>query len=207
MTQGYMIVIEGPDGVGKGTLISNLSDHFNKEGRSFIYTREPGGTVIGEKLRDIVLDVNHSEMSDITEAYLYATSRVQHVEEKILPAISSGDIVICDRFALSSICYQGYGRGFSVDMIKDLNKYALERLKDKMITIVLMAPPEVGIKRKKGQQALDRLELAGKEFHERVYTGYVKESSSMTNTYVVSATQSIDDVFAEVLSILEKHTI
>lgn len=209
MKKNYIIVIEGPDGGGKGTIISMLNDYLTEKGINFISTREPGGTVISEKLREIILDVKNEEMEDITEAYLYATSRVQHVWEKLLPAYNEGKLVICDRFALSSICYQGHGRGFDVDMIKDLNKYSLKEMQDKMINIVLMVDAEEGIRRKKGQRELDRLELAGRDFHNRVNAGYALEleKNEYGNYYRVDANKSPEEVFKSVLGLLSEKGV
>ena len=114
--EGRFITIEGTDGGGKSTQIEKLVEYLKSMGREVVVTREPGGTNISEKLREILLDAKNSEMTDITEALLYAASRAQHVEEKILPAVKEGKIVICDRFLDSSIVYQGYARGLDIEM-------------------------------------------------------------------------------------------
>lgn len=210
MIEKKVITVEGPDGSGKGTQLILLKEYFQQIGEEAIFTREPGGTVIGEKIRDIILDVNHSEMEDLTEAYLYATSRVQHVKQLFIPNIKKGFQVVSDRFFLSSVCYQGYGRGFDIDLIKQINKPILDILgHDNLVNIILMVPAEIGIARKKGQQALDRLELAGREFHQRVFNGYKAEiqKNEFGNYYEVDATQSVEKVHQDILAILRKTNI
>ena len=105
MRRGLFITLEGPDGSGKSTQIQYIDQFFQERGIKTVFTREPGGTPIGEKLREIILDRKNSEMCDMAEALLYAASRAQHVEEKIKPALLAGDVVICDRFIDSSIAY------------------------------------------------------------------------------------------------------
>ena len=114
---GKFITIEGTDGAGKSTQIAMLVEFLKNKGIECVVTREPGGTKIGEKLREIVLDPENGEMTYVTEAMLYAASRAQHVEEKIIPALKEGKFVICDRFLDSSLVYQGYARGLETEMI------------------------------------------------------------------------------------------
>lgn len=201
-----ILVIEGNDGAGKGTLIAQLTDYFKSKGQDVILTREPGGTKISEKVRELLLSKDNMEMHDLTEAYGYAMARIQHVYEKLVPSYNSDELIICDRFALSSICYQGYGRMADVDVIKDLNRYALKEMSDKMINVVLVVSPEIGIMRKKGQQELDRLELAGRTFHERVHDGYLKEieKNEFGNYYKIDANGTADDTLRDVLTLLEE---
>ncbi|MBO8433846.1 MAG: dTMP kinase, partial [Tyzzerella sp.] len=126
--KGLFITIEGTDGAGKSTQIELLKKYLEDRGKDVLVTREPGGTPISEKIRDIILDRENSEMSSITEALLYASSRAQHVSEKIKPALAEGKIVICDRFVDSSIAYQSVARGLSTKLIEDINKYAVDGL-------------------------------------------------------------------------------
>ena len=118
---GIFITLEGPDGSGKSTQVENIKEFFTKAGRDVVVSREPGGTPISEKLRGIVLDADHSEMDDVTEMFIYAAARAQHVAEKIKPALESGAVVVCDRFVDSSIAYQGYGRGLG-DQVEEANR-------------------------------------------------------------------------------------
>lgn len=169
MNQGYFITFEGGDGAGKSTQIKKLKDYLETKGFDVILTREPGGTNIGEKIRNIILDPENKEMSAVTEAMLYAASRAQHVSEVIGPAIDSGKIVICDRFVDSSIAYQGYGRGLG-DSVGVINSYAIGKYMPHM-TFLLKLNPQAGSRRIEGREK-DRIELESASFHQTVFDGY-----------------------------------
>ncbi|MGC2874169.1 dTMP kinase [Ihubacter sp. mB4P-1] len=169
MEQGLFITMEGPDGSGKSTQIAYLKEYFDMRGIDSIFTREPGGTPIGEKIRDIILDKANGEMCDMAEALLYAASRSQHVHQLIKPALSEGKIVICDRFIDSSIAYQGYGRQLG-DAVRVINELAIEGCMPD-ITFLMELSPEIGKSRIKLEYQ-DRLELEKLEFHNRVFDGY-----------------------------------
>ena len=145
--RGKFITIEGTDGSGKSTQIGLLMDYLNKKGVDVLFTREPGGTPIGEKIREIILDVNNREMAPETEALLYAASRSQHVREKIIPAVEAGKIVICDRFVDSSLAYQGAARGMGMETIMEMNRAALWGIMPDL-TVFFDLSPEKGILRK-----------------------------------------------------------
>lgn len=202
--KGLFITIEGTDGAGKSTQIELLTEYLSKKGRDVLVTREPGGTPIGEKIREIILDTENSEMSDITEAMLYAASRAQHVNEKIKPALLEGKIVICDRFVDSSIAYQSSARGISRELIEDINKYAVCGITPD-ITLYFDITPEEGIKRKKNMHKLDRIEKEKEDFHKRVYDGY----QNLLKLYPerikrVDASQSISYVHKQVIEYINK---
>jgi len=138
VNKGLFITIEGPDGAGKSTQIIFIKKFLEEKGYEVLLTREPGGTVIGEKIRGLLLDKSHQEMSDITEALLYAASRAQHVAELIIPALSEGKIVLCDRFVDSSIVYQGKGRGLGLESITNINDFATCGLKPNLTILLLL---------------------------------------------------------------------
>ncbi len=169
---GLFITMEGTDGAGKTTQINMLRDYLENKGYSVICVREPGGTAIGEKIREIIIDKNNAEMCQMTEAMLYAAARAQLVNEVIMPALKDGSIVISDRFLDSSLVYQGYARGMGERRIRNLNRYAVEDLEPD-ITFFLRLKPEDGLKRKRAQAELDRIESEHFNFHQRVYDGYV----------------------------------
>ncbi len=175
MSRGLFITLEGPDGSGKSTQIEYMKEYFSTEGLQCVFTREPGGTEIGEKLRTIILDKENNEMCDMTEALLYAASRAQHVCELIMPALDAGRIVVCDRYVDSSIAYQGYGRQMG-DKVKVINDYAIMGcIPD--VTFLFEVDPRIGKNRIKADEQ-DRLESEKLRFHNRVYRGY-KEMAEM----------------------------
>lgn len=171
MKQGLFISLEGPDGCGKSTQITFMEQYLKQEGYEVVVTREPGGTDISEQIRKVILDKNNMAMGDTTELLLYAAARAQLVSEFIKPAVDAGKVVICDRFVDSSAVYQGIARGLGIDMVYAVNSYALQGMMPKR-TFLLDLPAQEGIKRKKGQHELDRMELQKAEFHEKVAQGY-----------------------------------
>lgn len=192
--EGIFITIEGGDGSGKSTQIDLLTKYFDGIGYDVLLTREPGGTVISEKIREIILDKNHMEMVDMTEALLYAASRAQHVQEFIIPNVHAGKVVICDRYVDSSVVYQGYARGLGIEAIEAINSYATAGLSPDL-TILLDLPPEIGLQRKKHQRALDRLELQADSFHMKVSEGYrILAKRHPERILSVDATQSIERI-------------
>ena len=192
--KGLFITIEGGDGSGKTTQIDLLMTYFNQHGFDVLLTREPGGTVISEKLRDIILDKEHMEMADMTEALLYAAARAQHVHEFIIPNINNGKIVICDRFVDSSVVYQGHARELGIDNVETINSFATLGIKPDL-TILLDLPADIGLMRKKNQKALDRLELAADSFHIKVNEGYkILAKKHPERILAIDATKSIGDI-------------
>ena len=169
--KGRFISLEGIEGTGKSTQAKLLSDYLKEKGFDVVLTEEPGGTQIGLKIRELLLSVEHKGMTAVTELLLYNASRSQHIREIILPAISRGAIVITDRFTDSTIAYQGFGRGIDQGLIDSIDLIATERLRPD-ITILLDLDAEVGLKRNKGINKTDRLELEDLEFHQRVRNGY-----------------------------------
>ncbi len=199
--QKKFIAIEGPDGCGKTTIINKLKEYVIENGIKLRFTREPGGTKISEKIRELLLDTSNAEMTEYTEAYLYAAARLQHTEEFIIPSLESGYHVISDRYAMASVCYQGYGRNKDADLIAHINQLAVDML-DEVNYIVLMITPEEGIVRKKGQKELDRLELEDLDFHKRVYDGYEK-LIKQTGAIRIDASKPIDMVVQDVIQALQ----
>ena len=171
MRRGIFILDKEPDGSGKSTQIKNIKDYF--EGKQFevVFTREPGGTAIGERIRDIILDKNCKEMDYMTEAMLYAAARAQHVSEVIEPALAAGKVVICDRFVDSSIAYQGYGRKLG-EAVAVINGYAVKGCMPDL-TLLFKLDPSVGKDRIRVDQQ-DRLDAEAEAFHQDVYRGYLQ---------------------------------
>ena len=171
MKRGKFITFEGPDGSGKTTVSTAVTELLEKAGYPVRYTREPGGSTIAEEIRDVILDPANTAMDARTEALLYAASRRQHLVEVILPALQNGTHVISDRFVDSSLAYQGYARHIGAEDVMSINKFAIEGyMPDK--TIYLDVTPEEGLKRISDRAYLDRLDQESLEFHQAVYQGY-----------------------------------
>lgn len=199
--KGIFISIEGPDGSGKSTQIENIKEFFTQRNIDFVFTREPGGTDIGEKIRDILLDNNNSEMDYMTEALLYAAARAQDVAEVIRPALEAGKVVLCDRFVDSSIAYQGYGRGLG-SAVESINSYAVcECMPD--ITFLLKLDPNIG-KHRIREELQDRLEAEKEDFHSEVYRGYLELEERFPDRICgIDAARSIEEIKADIYLRLE----
>ena len=198
------ITIEGPEGSGKTTVAKKLVEVLNEKGYQVVYTREPGGVAIAERIRDIILDVNNTNLDPRSEALLYAASRRQHLVEKVLPALAEDKIVICDRFVDSSLAYQGYARGIGIDEIYDINLFAINNTWPD-ITILLDIDPEIGLQRimSNRQNEVNRLDLEGISFHKKVHEGYniIKEKYKDRIT-LVDGNRNKEEVFEDVYNLV-----
>lgn len=202
LKKGIFITIEGPDGSGKSTQIENIKRFFDAKNIPIVFTREPGGTPIGERIRSIILDNNCAEMTDLTEALLYAASRAQHVEEIIKPALDQGKIVICDRFVDSSLAYQGYGRHLG-DKVRIINNYAIDGCVPD-ITFLLKLDPSIG-KHRIREDMQDRLEHEKIAFHQEVFNGYLELEKKYPNRiFGIDATRGIDEIRDDIYQKLEE---
>jgi dTMP kinase len=169
---GFFITFEGPDGSGKSTQIQWLAEYLRGLGQTVLLTREPGGTQIGEQIRDLLHDLRHREMQPRAEILLYSAARSQLVGEEIQPCLASGGTVLCDRYADSTLAYQGYGHGLHLETLKLITSFATQDLKPDL-TLLFDLDPAVGLKRRQADglewNRLDDYDLA---FHERVRRGY-----------------------------------
>lgn len=196
MGKGYFISFEGVDGSGKSTQIKKLKKYLEQKGCEVVLSREPGGTPIGEKIRQLILNPENKEMTGITEALLYAASRAQHVDEVIKPAIEAGKVVICDRFVDSSIAYQGYGRNLG-KAVAEINEYAVAGCMPDM-TFFLKVKPDIGTDRMANREK-DRIELEKADFHYAVYEGYeALEKADADRIVGIDASRGIEEVFEEI---------
>lgn len=205
---GLFITVEGPDGAGKSSLVRHLVPLIESVLKgSLIVTREPGGSDIAEKIRELLLDPAHLAMDDRTEALLYAASRRQHVVEKIVPALNRGEVVLCDRFVDSSIAYQGYARGIGMEKVAMINEFATEGLTPDL-TLYLDVDTEVGLMRivdKKSNRTQDRLELEEITFHRKVHAAYHQLAEQHKDRFVIiDASQSKEAVLRACWKIVEK---
>ena len=200
------ITFEGPDGSGKSTIIQKVYDYLIENNYDVIKTREPGGSPIAEKIRNLILDTENTEMGYRTEALLYAASRAQHVEKTILPALNENKIVLCDRFLISSLAYQGVGRDLGIENVRKINEFAINGVFPDFV-LFFDVDPITTLKRKSSLDTADRLEKEGNNFHERVYNGYKEILNSEKNIEIIDATQSVEDVFSQCIKVLKRRNV
>lgn len=201
MSKGIFISLEGPDGAGKTTQIGYIREYFEAKGKEVLITREPGGTAISEKLREILLDKANMEMADTTEMLIYAAARAQLVAQVIKPALDQGKIVISDRFVDSSIAYQGFGRDLG-DQVRIVNLSATAGLEPDL-TIFIDIDPEKG-RARIGKESLDRMEQEKADFHRKVYEGYKQICESCpTRIMVIDGDRTKEEVRDNITDILD----
>lgn len=202
MKKGYFITFEGPDGSGKTTISSLVYEKMIELGYEVVYTREPGGIRLAEKIRDLILDPQNNEMDAKTEALLYAASRRQHLVEKILPNLNAKKVVISDRFVDSSLAYQGVGRGIGIDEVYQLNQFAIEHcLPD--LTIYLDIDAQTGLDRIADRKFKDRLDQEDLSFHFKVTQGYEQIKTMFKDRIVVfDATVQVEVLSQQILEYL-----
>jgi dTMP kinase len=195
---GFFLTIEGVEGAGKSTLALELAKALREQGHEVVVTQEPGGSAVGNRIRELLLDKSNV-ISDQAELLLFEAARAQHVEETILPALNHGAIVICDRYADSSIAYQGYARKIGCETVKLLNDFATTGLKPDL-TILLDLPVSEGLSR---QQKTDRVSSEKLEFHEAVRQGFLELARAESDRFVViDARQSVDVIIKKALEAL-----
>lgn len=207
MVNGTLISFEGPEGAGKSSILEAILPLLKEKGIPYITTREPGGVDIAEKIRQVILDPDHTSMDAKTELLLYIASRRQHLVERVLPALAAGKVVLMDRFIDSSVAYQGYGRGLSVEDIEWLNQFATDGLKPDL-TLYFDLDVEEGLARiaRNQEREVNRLDLEGLELHYKVRKGYLALAEKEPERIVkIDASQSFEAVLADVLTILEKR--
>lgn len=198
------ITFEGTEGAGKTTQINLLAMSLSTAGQTVICTREPGGTQIGEMIRQILLDPDHSNISPITEAFLFNAARAQLVDQVISPAVDARTIVLCDRYADSTLAYQGYGRGKALYPLRQLIAYAIQgRLPD--LTFYLDLDPQAGLARKAGGD-LNRMDTEKIEFYQKVRSGYLELAKLEPWRWaVIDASKSPEEIQARILKrVIEK---
>ena len=207
--RGIFITIEGPDGSGKTTALQQVVPRLQQEmNRKVVATREPGGSPIAEKIRSLILDPSHTDMDSRTEALLYAASRRQHLIEKVLPVLESGDVIFCDRFVDSSIAYQGYARGIGEEGIREINEFATEGIEPD-VTLYIDVPAEVGIQRihaNLDEREYNRLDQEKLAFHEKVRAGYLQlAKANPERIVVVDGTMSREEVAESCYQIIKNR--
>jgi dTMP kinase len=196
------ITLEGPEGSGKTSHIPYLVEYLREKGYTVFPTREPGGTSIGEQIREVIHDLKNVEMHPRTETLLYQAARSQIVEQVIKPRLTAGEIVISDRYYDSTIAYQGYGHQQDLEQVRALVKYATGGL-DPDLTILLDLDVEVGLGRKRKDNEWNRLDAYTVEFHKRVRTGYLEMVKAEPKRWVVlNAEKKWDEVQEELKNLI-----
>lgn len=199
--RGIFITIEGPDGAGKTSVIKKLIPMLVKTvQQEIVATREPGGSRIAEEIRELILNPENIEMDIRTEALLYAAGRRQHLVEKIIPALETGKVVICDRFVDSSLAYQGVARGIGISEVAEINQFATDNLSPDL-TLYLDIEAHLGLERinqNKNNRQFDRLDQETLEFHEKVRSAYLAIAKEQSERIVqIDASQELEKVVAD----------
>lgn len=207
MTSGTLITFEGPEGAGKSTQIGLLEERLREEGIQVTRTFEPGGgSPLCAELRSILLSEKFEDICCETELFLMLAARAEHVQKIILPALANGHVVLCDRFIDSTTAYQGYGRGLPVKTIQLMNQFAIMgRYPD--LTIIIDVDPSKGLERAALKAGLDRIESAGREFHNLVREGFRTLATEEGRYFLVDGNQSLsavhEDVYARVIRVIQ----
>ena len=204
MSKGFLVSLEGPEGAGKTSILEALIPILEDRGIEVLSTREPGGVLIGEKIREVILDPSHTEMDPKTELLLYFASRRQHLVEKVLPALAAGKLVIMDRFIDSSVAYQGFGRGLDKEAIDWLNEFATDGLKPDL-TLYFDIEVEEGLARiaANSDREINRLDMEGLDLHRKVRQGYLSLWEKEADRIVkIDASLPLDQVIANTQQLL-----
>jgi len=198
------ITFEGPDGSGKTTQIRLLAEWLREQGHEVVLTREPGGTEIGDQIRTVLHDPYNTAMDARTEILLYSASRAQHVAQLIRPSLAAGKIIISDRYADSTLAYQGYGRGLDLEVLRAVTSFATGGLTP-ALTVYLNITPEEGLQRRRlGGDEWNRLDAEALEFHQRVRAGYLELVKQGTERWaVIDAARSVEEVQAEIRTVVQ----
>jgi len=207
------ITFEGGDGSGKTTQLKALEGYLTERGKSCIATREPGGTSLGNLIRQVLLEVGKQPIMSPTELFLYLADRAQHIHEVIIPAIKQGKVILCDRHTDSTLAYQGYGRGIDLGLLRSLNDIASQGIKPDL-TFLFDCPVEIGLSRtaQRQSQAItgagreDRFEREKIEFHERVREGFLELARAEPHRFrIIDATRSVEEIAREIENVIDRE--
>ena len=209
--KGKFITFEGPEGSGKTTQVLLLAKHLKEKGLPVVVTREPGGTEISEKIRNILLDASNLHLLDRTELLLIVASRAQNTDEVILPALKEGKIVICDRYSDSTLAYQSYGRGFDLKTTMEMCLFATKCLQPDL-TLLIDIDPELGLERarvsgktKGPANEHDRIESQGLEFHRKVRKGFLDLAKTEPDRFrILDGRKPIEEIHSMTIKIVEE---
>ena len=207
LTKAQFITLEGIEGSGKTTQLSNIIKYLENNGHSVLATREPGGTEVADRIRTLLVESGSEPLEPASELLLYNASRCQHVMQRIRPALQEGKIVVCDRFTDATVAYQAYGRGLSLEWVEQVNHSATDGLEPNL-TLLFDIEPETGLKRSldrlhKANSKEDRFEQEALSFHQKVRQGYLELAKRFPERIVViPATEATEIVWQKVEAIL-----
>ena len=202
--RGFFLTLEGAEGVGKSTNIEFITQYLEQRGIDYVLTREPGGTQLGEKIRELLLAVHEESMSELTELLLVFAARAQHLDKIIEPALAAGKWVVCDRFTDATFAYQGAGRGLSMETIGELESMVQGELQPDL-TLILDLDPEIGMQRAGNRGELDRFEREQMSFFRHVRQGYLDiAQAEPERCKVIDAAKALEDVKLDLLAALEQ---
>ena len=198
------ITFEGPDGSGKTTQARLLADHLRQEGFDVVLSREPGGTEIGDQIRTVLHDPNNAAMDARAEILLYSASRAQHVAQRIRPALAAGKILVSDRFADSTLAYQGYGRGLDLTMLRTITAFATGGLNPDLTLLIDITAQEGLRRRQTGGDEWNRLDAEALDFHRRVRAGYLQLAGLEPQRWVVvDGARPPEELHAEIKGLVD----
>lgn len=207
MKKGILLAFEGGEGAGKSEQVKKLAGFFGKKGKKVIITRAPGGTEIGEQIREVLLSPKNKKMAFLTEALLFQASRAQVTSEKILPALKKRKVVIADRYRDSSTIYQGAARRLGIEMIEKLNDISTQKTKPDL-TILLDVPPEIGLARRNKAGGKNRIDMEKMDFHRKIRKAYLSWARKNKKRFVViDGKKSISEIHQIILNILKNKKI
>lgn len=202
MSEGKFITLEGSEGAGKSTAMQAVQEWVQQSGIEFVVTREPGGTPLAEKIRDLLLDKNHTVICDDTELLLMFAARAQHLDELIIPSLARGQWILCDRFTDATYAYQGGGRGIPHERIAQLEQWVQGEIRPDL-TLLLDLPVEQGLARAGERGDLDRFEQEKISFFERVRTAYLDRANQFPDQYrIIDSSQGIEEVRQQIHDVL-----
>ena len=206
--RGCFITFEGVDGTGKTTHVEKLAAELKSEGKKVVMLREPGGTQIGEQIRQILLKREHQAMADVSELFLFAAARAQLVREVIRPALERGEHVLCDRFIDSTVAYQGYGRGLDIDLVKKVNNAAVGETRPDLTIWIDIESGELAMRlgKRNTDNKSDRLDLESNEFRTRVRDGYAKiQEEEPDRVLRVLSMPDIEDTYEQIIDCVRRE--
>ena len=204
LNKGFFISLEGGEGAGKSTQNKRIIDWLAGQGLTVIEAREPGGTIVSEQIRQVLLDTRNAGLGATAELLLMFAARSQLVQEVILPALADGKVIVCDRFADASYAYQGGGRGLGAETVEVVEKLVLKDLRPDL-TLLFDIPVEQGMKRVAGRGEADRFEVESIRFFERVRAAYLERAAASPQRFrIIDASQDEDRVWLQVKNILQE---